>query len=122
LAGVLVKSGSATVRCIGESMEPTVARGANVTIERCNAPRSGDVVLFRSGDELVLHRVLWCTPFLDRFAHVGDRPGARAGISSPANIIGRARLPRRVPGLSTQWRGLWRIAESAAARLRRGIN
>ena len=122
LEQLITRAGSARVRCDGGSMEPTVRVGTDVEVRPCDRPRPGDVVLFRNRTGLVLHRVLWYIKPLDRFVHIGDCPGARAGIASCDQILGVATVPRQIPGLAAQWSGLRYIARAAAGRIRRAAS
>ncbi len=81
-------------------MEPTVLRGGTFRIEPQAALRTGDVVLFESGDRtyLILHRVIWSLRPLPYFVHRGDARGG-AGIARWDHVRGRAVLPSRAPGI-----------------------
>ncbi|HET6611191.1 MAG TPA: S24/S26 family peptidase [Kofleriaceae bacterium] len=100
LARELAARGQLTITVAGDSMAPTLARGAQVTIGPAAGVLPGDVVLFETADrrDLVLHRVVLCAPGLSWFVHAGDAPGGGGPArASKRQIIGRARVPRRWP-------------------------
>ena len=70
LAEVLSRFGEVRLRVSGSSMRPAIRAGDVLVIGRCVMEEisSGDVVLFRSGQRLVAHRV------------TGKHGGARAGV------------------------------------------
>jgi hypothetical protein len=87
--------GVASVRVDGASMEPTVQRGGSVLIRR-GEPTLGDVVVIRTREELIVHRLVARLPG-GRWVHKGDARGTLPGVCAPADIVGKAELPRRTP-------------------------
>jgi signal peptidase I len=82
--------GSLWLRVTGRSMQPGLADGARVRVERARASavRAGDVVVYEAGDRLVCHRVLW-RGRRSRWLVGGDaRSGLVAWIDASA-VLGR---------------------------------
>ncbi len=76
--------------CDGESMSPSLARGARVSLDLSREARVGEVVLIqpRDGSTPVLHRLLLrLGPFV---VHAGDHPRATAGIARATQVVARA--------------------------------
>jgi signal peptidase I len=74
--------------CIGASMTPTLSREDIVEVEPCAQARVGDVLLFKSGDKLVIHRVVAAKPEGlmtrgDHNNHIDD------SLLAPREIVGR---------------------------------
>jgi len=108
----------AWVTCASESMTPTVRPGQRVRVRsgagKRPRVRSGAVVLFETntGEQLVLHRVVFASRWLPWFVHVGDA-GQRAGISRRERVVGVADLPRRRPSVSALWKSSARVIRAA---------
>jgi hypothetical protein len=120
LRDALSRTGSASVRCIGRSMEPTVRLGEDVVLEPCDDARAGDVVVLHLGDDLVLHRILWSMKGVDRVVHVGDAGDATPQIASRASIVARAiGVPSHAPGAGKRLLAAKKVARAAMTRLRR---
>lgn len=116
----LVAAGGAWITCAGRSMEPTIHMGERIRIEPCPCARVGEVVLFEGTRGLVLHRVVLSLPGVPWFLHIGDAgSGDGPGLAHTARIMGRARLPRRLPSPALLCAGLGRLAR-ACGRVIRG--
>jgi signal peptidase I len=74
--------------CIGASMTPTLSGEDIVEVEPCAQARAGDVLLFKSGDKLVIHRVVAVKPegLMTRGDHNRQ---ADASLLAPGDIVGR---------------------------------
>lgn len=82
----------------GDSMAPTLPRGARVRVVFARALRAGEVGVFARGRALLVHRVLArvLTPRGVYYVHVGDAGGEPA-FAHARHLIGRADVPRRSP-------------------------
>lgn len=91
---VLKEQGRVTFRVYGGSMMPTVWPGCRVEVVRCSLEdvRRGDLVLVRSGDRLLLHRVVRLSGGAGTRTR-GDRQLGEATLTAPSDLMGR------VPGL-----------------------
>jgi hypothetical protein len=107
----------------GESMYPVVPSGSRVLlVPRRRAPRTGDIVLVRGGDRLILHRVRAVTS--DRLVTGGDAsPTSDVGIPHHAALglavacdDGRGIRPLAPFG---RWFGVLAVARWARAELHR---
>jgi hypothetical protein len=94
---LLAEGRPVTVRVASGSMEPTLARGDRVVVER-RAPSVGDVVLIRGAREFVLHRLVAriAIPGYRRFVHRGDAPRSRPALCRAEEIAGVAATPPRI--------------------------
>ena len=103
--------GFATLRVVGRSMWPTLWPGAQVTVRRTPADRlaPGDLVLYRRGHSLVLHRIVG-TKGSDQLLVRGDRTRVLEEALARSDVLARA------PGLSLG-RWTWSGCPAAPARL-----
>lgn len=116
----LVAAGGTWITCAGRSMEPTIRLGERVRIEPCPRVRTGEVVLFEGARGLVLHRVVLTLPGMPWFLHIGDAgSGDGPGLAHAARIVGRARLPRRLPSPAVLGAGIHRLGRACRRRLGR---
>jgi hypothetical protein len=103
-----------TLTCGGASMEPVIARGAQVVV-RGGQPRRGAVAAFvtrRGGIEL--HRLVLAAPGLDWWVHAGDNQSSpELGLVHGAQIVGVAEVPTRAPTLLQAGRAACRLARAA---------
>ncbi len=106
LAGLL-QGRTMRFRPRGRSMTPLLRDGDVVTIAPGKRCRIGDVVLFRIGEALILHRVV--AKFSGRVGTKGDALGRLDATVTPRDILGRAIRRERC--------GKERSLESLEARL-----
>jgi cytochrome c2 len=90
LAAELLLEGRAVILVAGgRSMAPSIRDGASVLLEPVRAlPGVGDVVLLRSGDRLLLHRVV--RRCAEGVVTRGDGAGGDDGLIAPEQVFGRA--------------------------------
>jgi hypothetical protein len=85
---VSTSDGTRYCGCIGVSMKPTLSWEDIVEVEPCVQVRAGDVLLFKSGDKLVIHRVVAVRS--DGLVTRGDHNNhADACLLAPRDIMGR---------------------------------
>jgi len=101
----------------GDSMRPTLAPGDALLVDlAARSPRAGDLVLFRSGDALVVHRFLRRVRSRRRGPHLRMRGDARPTFDPPVrdeDLRGTVRAVRRAGtwwDLSGRRARLWAIA------------
>ena len=85
-------TGTCWLPVLTDSMVPLLQPGDQVLVSRIVAEgvRFGDIVVFRRGDDLIVHRVLkkWHTPKGVYFSEKGDA-GYAHGLIRSDNIVGR---------------------------------
>ncbi|HVZ74590.1 MAG TPA: S24/S26 family peptidase, partial [Polyangia bacterium] len=91
---VLAQGLPATIEVVGTSMEPTITKGAKVSVGAWlpGSERAGDVVLLATvGDGLLLHRVMQLFhEGADTFVvHQGDAPSSQPAVVARAAVLGR---------------------------------
>jgi hypothetical protein len=111
LQRALAEHGHASVKLAGGSMAPTLAEGESVLV-RAGEPRLGDVVVIRTREDYLVHRLVAQLPG-GRWVHRGDRPGALPGLCRDHDILGLAELPRRLAPFSRRLR--WALQAVARA-------
>lgn len=123
LRDLAARPGGTWVTCAGNSMAPTIRCGERVRVEACKRVRSGEVALFaalRGG--YVLHRVVFAVPGTGWFVHIGDAgSGDGPGLAHVSRLVGRARVPRRLPSLPVWAAAVQRVARAAVRVTRRAL-
>jgi len=100
MADVLARDGSASLRVHGRSMWPWVLPGTDVRLVRVRGDElaPGDLMLYRRGDSLVLHRAIrrvaggWLARADGAGHHLEEVPDERLLARSADVILGPARL------------------------------
>ena len=91
----LAADGGFDVAIRGASMEPRLPDGTRLHLRRPGLLLPGDVVAIRSGERLLVHRILGAAPRKGgwRLLTQGDAAPRPDGWLDPAGIIGVADLP-----------------------------
>jgi hypothetical protein len=132
LAELLVRGESATFRVAGSSMRPTIVAGDVITVRGVDPAelRVGDIVAFRRGNSLCVHRIIDLARSpggLLVFRTAGDGNPGDDGIQSGDALIGRV---SHVTGRDGDWRpesvdrrvsGLFRVGLARHPRFRRAL-
>ena len=103
------KGGALSFKIVSGSMAPVIREGDLVRVTRAEVSRLriGDIVAFRDGDRVVVHRIFGRSRLNGRlvFRQRGDTVGG-SGIIRPENLIGRVSSIERGGGeisLDTPW-------------------
>jgi len=133
LVGELLARGErATFRVTGHSMHPTIADGDVITVRGATADelRIGDIVAFRRGEMLVVHRVIEVSTSegaRSEFRTAGDGNLMEDGIQPGDALLGRVTL---VKGHRGEWNpqrpvarlaGRWRVILAKHPRTRSAL-
>lgn len=96
---VLRKSGKVQLKLLGDSMAPAIKSGHTITVESCDpeAVRIGDIVVFKMGKSLVVHRVTEIRhnhkelKFLTKSDNFGEAPRLISGHEIVGKVIKTSR-------------------------------
>jgi hypothetical protein len=105
-------------------MEPAIRDGDDITVVPVSieAVRRGDVLLYRSGDRLMAHRVKGRVGGAEVLRLCGDAPGWEEERVPPGEVLGRVVAVER-QGKGVPLRGpLARRVASLARRIRRRLS
>lgn len=132
LAEELMRGGNeARFRVRGASMHPTIFDGDAVRIRSCSVEnvKTGDVVLFRRGGILCLHRVIYRTKGVtgetQGFVTAGDGLPEPDGVARPRDLIGTVVAAQRgerwieTSSFGSRWWALLRVLASRHPGARR---
>jgi hypothetical protein len=101
----------------GHSMEPTLPHGSEIVVDfNARAFRRGDLVVFRQGREVVVHRYLGRARFPDGRPCLRTRGDGLLYLDphlAPENVLGKVLLLRRA--------GIWRDLRGRGPRLYAGL-